>query len=77
MPRNKPAYFEKIRRREEEIWNDLDCNPPHGLDVGQSLLMSIADYVKIFVFLVIPLLLAAAFVEAHVTPRVVVWALGG
>ena len=52
-------------------------NPPHGLDVGQSLLMSIADYVKIFVFLVIPLLLAAAFVEAQVTPRVVVWALGG
>lgn len=51
--------------------------PPHGLDVGQSLLMAIADYVKVFVFLVIPLLLCAAFVEANVTPRIVVWVFGG
>jgi uncharacterized membrane protein SpoIIM required for sporulation/ABC-type transport system involved in multi-copper enzyme maturation permease subunit len=48
-------------------------SPPYKLDVGDSLLMGIADYLKVFVFLVMPLLLMAAFVEANVTPRLIVW----
>lgn len=51
--------------------------PVDGLDVGQSFLLSITDYVKVFVFLVIPLLLVAAFAEVNVTPRIAVWMLGG
>lgn len=52
-------------------------SPLHNLDVGESLLLATADYLKVFVFLVVPLLLAAALVEANVTPRVVVWVFGG
>ena len=50
-------------------------SPPRGLDVGGGLLMSIADYFKIFVFVVIPLLFIAAFLEANVTPHLAVWLL--
>ena len=51
--------------------------PAYGLDVGQGFLLSIADYAKVFVFLVIPLLVLAAFVEVNVTPRIAIWMLGG
>jgi uncharacterized membrane protein SpoIIM required for sporulation/ABC-type transport system involved in multi-copper enzyme maturation permease subunit len=47
-------------------------SPPHKLDVGSGLLMSIADFVKVFVLVVIPLLLVAAFIEASLTPRLIV-----
>jgi len=46
-------------------------SPPEGLDVGQGFLLALADFVKIFVFVVLPLLLLAAFVEAHITPQIV------
>jgi stage II sporulation protein M len=48
-----------------------------GLTVGEGLVAATADFVKAFLFLVVPLLLAAAFVEAHLTPQLVVWAYGG
>jgi uncharacterized membrane protein SpoIIM required for sporulation len=48
-----------------------------GLTVGEGLLEAVADFVKVFVFLVVPLLFVAAFVEANVTPRLVIWAYGG
>jgi uncharacterized membrane protein SpoIIM required for sporulation len=51
--------------------------PREGLTVGEGLLLAIADFLKVFLFLVLPLLLIAAFVEANVTPRVVLWAFGG
>jgi uncharacterized membrane protein SpoIIM required for sporulation len=46
-------------------------SPPQGLDVGQGLLLVLADFCKIFFFLVVPLLLLAAFIEANVTPQIV------
>jgi uncharacterized membrane protein SpoIIM required for sporulation/ABC-type transport system involved in multi-copper enzyme maturation permease subunit len=46
-------------------------SPPHGLDIGQSLLLTLANFIKIMIFLVGPMLLAAAFIEANVTPQVV------
>ncbi|MFQ5610881.1 MAG: stage II sporulation protein M [Anaerolineae bacterium] len=46
-------------------------SPPQGLDVSQGLLLALADFVKVFVLLVIPLLLVAAFVEGIITPQVV------
>ena len=51
--------------------------PREGLTVGEGLLAAIADFVKVFVFLVVPLLLVAAFVEANVTTQIVLWAYGG
>jgi uncharacterized membrane protein SpoIIM required for sporulation/ABC-type transport system involved in multi-copper enzyme maturation permease subunit len=50
--------------------------PRGGLTVGEGMVASAADFVKVFVFLVIPLLLVAAFVEANLTPQLVVWAFG-
>jgi uncharacterized membrane protein SpoIIM required for sporulation len=46
-------------------------SPPAGLDVGQGFLLVLADFLKIFLFLVVPLLLIAAALEVHVTPQVV------
>jgi uncharacterized membrane protein SpoIIM required for sporulation/ABC-type transport system involved in multi-copper enzyme maturation permease subunit len=52
-------------------------SPPKGLDVGQGLLLTGANFIKILVFLVIPLLLVAAFIEANVTPEIVLAVYGG
>ncbi len=46
-------------------------SPPAGTDVGQGFLLVLADFCKIFFFLVIPLLFVAAFVEANLTPQIV------
>jgi uncharacterized membrane protein SpoIIM required for sporulation/ABC-type transport system involved in multi-copper enzyme maturation permease subunit len=51
--------------------------PREGLTVGEALVVATADFVKVFVFLVVPLLLVAAFVEANVTPAIVVRIYGG
>jgi len=51
--------------------------PPAGQTVGQSLLFGLADLLKVGLLL-IPLFVAAAYVEANVTPQVVRWVyLGG
>jgi uncharacterized membrane protein SpoIIM required for sporulation len=51
--------------------------PREGMTVGEGMLAAIADFGKVFVFLIVPLLLLAAAVEAHITPAIVVWAFGG
>ncbi len=51
--------------------------PREGLSVGEGLVAAIADFFKVFLFLVVPLLLVAAFVEANITTRVVIWVYGG
>jgi stage II sporulation protein M len=51
--------------------------PRAGLTVGEGLVAAIADFVKVFLFLVVPLLLIAAFVEANLTPELLLWAYGG
>lgn len=51
--------------------------PSHGQSIGEAWLRSFADWAKIVVGLVVPLLLAAAFVEVLLTPRIAVWLLGG
>jgi len=47
-----------------------------GLSVGENLLAALADFVKVFVFVVLPLLLIAAFAETNITPQIVLWAYG-
>jgi uncharacterized membrane protein SpoIIM required for sporulation/ABC-type transport system involved in multi-copper enzyme maturation permease subunit len=51
--------------------------PPAGFSVGESLLLGIADLIKVFFLLVVPMLLVAAFVEVNITPVVVMWLFGG
>jgi len=46
-------------------------SPPKGLTVGEGLLLALADFLKVFLFLVLPLLLIAAVLEIWVTPQVV------
>jgi hypothetical protein len=52
-------------------------SPQRGMTVRESWLFALADLVKGFVALVLPLLAVAAAVEVHVTPSVVVWVFGG
>jgi uncharacterized membrane protein SpoIIM required for sporulation len=51
--------------------------PPPGKTLGQSFLLALADWAKISLGLVAPLLAVAALVEAFVTPRVVIALFGG
>jgi uncharacterized membrane protein SpoIIM required for sporulation len=51
--------------------------PREGLTVGEGLIAAMADFAKVFLFLVLPLLLVAAFIEANLTPQIVLWAFGG
>ncbi|HEX7588890.1 MAG TPA: stage II sporulation protein M, partial [Anaerolineae bacterium] len=50
--------------------------PPPGVSVGENLLHALADLIKIFIFVVLPLLLVAAWVEANLTPQIVLWFYG-
>lgn len=50
--------------------------PPAGVAVGENMLRALADWVKMFIFVVLPLLLIAAFVEATITPQIVLWFYG-
>jgi len=51
-------------------------SPPEGMTVGQGFLRAVADFLTLFVALVLPLLALAAVLEVHVTPAVVIWAFG-
>jgi uncharacterized membrane protein SpoIIM required for sporulation/ABC-type transport system involved in multi-copper enzyme maturation permease subunit len=42
-----------------------------NLTVGEGWLHALVDWFKLFIFVVLPLLLAAALIEAYVTPRIV------
>ena len=46
-------------------------SPPKGLTVSEGLLLTLADFLKVFLFLVLPMLLIAAILEIWVTPQVV------
>jgi uncharacterized membrane protein SpoIIM required for sporulation len=52
-------------------------SPEHGVTVGEGWLWALADFIKVFVAFVLPLLALAAAIEVHVTPSIVVWAFGG
>jgi len=51
-------------------------SPPEGMTVVEGWLRALADFIKVFVALVLPLLALAAVIEVHVTPQVVIWAFG-
>jgi len=49
--------------------------PPENLTVSDSLLLALADFIKVLFLVAIPMLIAAAFLEVHLTPKIVVWLL--
>ena len=52
-------------------------SPSDSGSAGEHFVQALADWVKVFVFLVVPLLLVAAVVEAHLTPYLVALVFGG
>ncbi|MCB0223098.1 MAG: stage II sporulation protein M, partial [Anaerolineae bacterium] len=52
-------------------------SPPRGFDIGQALLLTTANFLKILIFLVVPLLLVAGYIEANITPQIVLAIYGG
>lgn len=53
------------------------ATPSHGQTVGEALLNSLADWFRVMIGLVLPLLLGAAILEVYLTPRIVTMVLGG
>jgi len=51
-------------------------SPPSGRSLGNALIQALAEFVKVFLMVVVPLLLLAAFLEVHITPQVVAWFYG-
>ncbi len=45
--------------------------PPNGFTAGEALLLGLSDFFKVFLFLVLPLLLAAAVIEIYGTPWII------
>jgi len=52
------------------------ATPADGMTIGEAWLRALADWAKIFIGLVLPLLLGAAAIEILVTPRIAYWLLG-
>lgn len=51
--------------------------PPRGFSLGETLLLGLADFAKVLLLLVIPLLALAAVVEVYLTPHLALFFLGG
>jgi len=54
-------------------WHAIIIAPPREQLISESWLLAAADFARVFIGLVIPLLLAAALVEGYITPRVLLW----
>lgn len=52
-------------------------SPPSGMSVSEGWLRALADFIKVFLALVLPLLALAAAVEVYVTPAIVIRIYGG
>ncbi len=50
--------------------------PPEGMTVGEGLLLAVANFVKVFLLVCVPIFLIAAFIEANITPLTAMWFLG-
>lgn len=51
--------------------------PAQGKTIGEAWIAALADWAKVMLSLVLPLLLGAAVLELLVTPRIAIWLLGG
>ena len=50
---------------------------PKGSSLGEGWITSLAEWARISIGIVLPLLIAAAFLESFITPRIAVWLLSG
>jgi len=50
---------------------------PKGSSLGDGWITSLAEWARISIGIILPLLIAAAFLEAFITPRIAVWLLSG
>lgn len=57
-------------------WHAIIIAPPRERLVSESWLRAAADFGRIFIGLVIPLLAVAALVETYITPLILIWAYG-
>ena len=46
-------------------------SPPKGFTVGQNILWSFAQFVKVWLFVLLPLFLIAGLVEGLITPAII------
>ena len=51
--------------------------PAQGKTIGEAWIAALADWAKVMLSLVLPLLLGAAALEILLTPRIAIWLLGG
>jgi uncharacterized membrane protein SpoIIM required for sporulation len=58
-------------------WHASILDRPENGSIGENWVNRAADFSRMFVGLVIPLLLIAAFVEAYITPKVILLLYGG
>jgi uncharacterized membrane protein SpoIIM required for sporulation len=58
-------------------WHSTILAPPPDKTVSESWLLAAADFGRILLGFVIPLLLIAAYIEAHITPWVLLQVYGG
>jgi uncharacterized membrane protein SpoIIM required for sporulation/ABC-type transport system involved in multi-copper enzyme maturation permease subunit len=47
--------------------------PPAGITAGENFLRALADFVKMVLFVIIPLLFIAAIIEVNITPQILLW----
>jgi uncharacterized membrane protein SpoIIM required for sporulation len=47
-------------------------SPPPGMTLSQGILMTLSDFVKMMIFVVLPMLIVAAMLEVWLTPWLVV-----
>jgi len=58
-------------------WHATVISPPPNRTLSEGFIWASADYFRLFVGVVLPLLLVAAFVESYVTPAVMLRVFGG
>lgn len=58
-------------------WHVTTISPLQNRTLSENFLLAAADYTRLLLGLVIPLLVVAAFVESYVTPQVLLWVYGG
>ena len=58
-------------------WHAVVIAPPPNQTLSEAFLQAAAEFMRLFIGVVIPLLLIASLVEAFVTPRIVIMMYGG
>ncbi|MBX3062496.1 MAG: stage II sporulation protein M [Anaerolineae bacterium] len=55
----------------------VTTRPPEGMGVWDAWLLALADAIKVFIGVVLPMLFLAALIEVYITPLIVIKSMGG